>query len=103
MWETLKIRRLPSLDLESAMPNKTKWETDIADIILELWMEEMDPNYYVTVDEVLPRMAERGHDMPRDSLTDAMGVVAADNNWQIEMTGDGSIKVLPFDPTIARS
>jgi hypothetical protein len=43
---------------------KEPWETDIAEIILDLWIEKLDP---VTVDEVQPQMVQRGYDMPGTS------------------------------------
>jgi hypothetical protein len=71
---------------------KTDWELAIAEIIVDLYLEKLDP---ITVDEVQPQMVERGYDMPRDELTTAIGIVAADNDWQISMTDDGSIQVVP--------
>lgn len=41
-------------------------------------------------------MAQHGHDLSREELADAMGVVAADNRWQIEQTSDNLIQVLPI-------
>ena len=55
-----------------------------------------DVTAWVTVDQVRPEMAQRGHDLSRDQLADAMGVVAADNGWQIEQTSDDLIQVLPI-------
>ena len=72
--------------------SKTDWELAIAEIVVDLYVEKLDP---ITVDEVQPQMVERGYHMPRDQLTTAIGVVAADNDWQISMTDDGSIQVVP--------
>jgi hypothetical protein len=88
--------------LGNAMANnmKTDWETDLAGIILDLWMEKMDPSYYVTVDQVQPQMAQLGYDSAdRQGLGRAMGVIAADNSWQIriiDMADEGTIQVLPI-------
>ena len=71
---------------------KTDWELAIAEIVVDLYVEKLDP---ITVDEVQPQMVERGYDMPRDQLTTAIGIVAADNDWTISMTDDGSIQVVP--------
>jgi hypothetical protein len=56
----------------------------------------LDPSVYITLDDVQPEMAKRGYGMPRDQLSDAMGLVAADNNWKIGMTDNGTIQVLPL-------
>ena len=76
-------------------------EIDLADVILDLWMEKLDQTYYVTVDEVQPKMAELGHDVSsKEGLGRAMGVIAADNAWQIrivDMADEGTIQILPID------
>jgi hypothetical protein len=41
-------------------------------------------------------MTKRGYTMSKDELTDAMGVVAASNNWQIEVVDGTGIKVRPY-------
>lgn len=69
------------------------WLTDLADIILQVWME--DVTAYVTVDQVRAEMVQRGHDMSREEIADSMGVVAAENGWQIEQTNDDLIQVFP--------
>jgi hypothetical protein len=80
---------------------KTGWEIDLADVILDLWMEKLDPTYYVTVDEVQPKMAELGHDVSsKEGLGRAMAVIAADHEWQIrlvDMEDEGTIQILPID------
>jgi hypothetical protein len=80
---------------------KTGWEIDLADVILDLWMEKLDPTYYVTVDEVQPKMADLGHDVSsKEGLGRAMGVIAADHDWQIrlvDMEDEGTIQILPID------
>jgi len=73
-----------------------KWESDIADIILILCVDDSCPDGWVSVEQVQPQMAKRGYDLTKDQLTDAMGVVAASNNWQIEPTANGAIKVQPY-------
>ena len=58
---------------------------------------DSDQDGWVTVDQVQPEMAKRGYNFSRDQLTTPMGVVAASNDWEIEMTDDGKgIKVRPF-------
>ena len=48
------------------------------------------------MDDVQPEMAKRGYNLTRGELDDAMGVVAADNNWEIGMAADGTVQVKPF-------
>lgn len=74
-----------------------KWESDLADVILILCSENSSADGWVTVEQVEPEMTKRGYALTKDQLTDAMGVVAGSNNWQIESTGDGSgLKVRPY-------
>jgi hypothetical protein len=80
----------------SAMTEE-RWESDLADIILSLCVDDSSPDGWVTVEQVQPEMTKRGYTLPNNQLTDAMGVVAASNNWQIEQTGDGGgIRVRPY-------
>jgi hypothetical protein len=74
-----------------------KWESDLADVILILCSENSNSDGWVTVEQVEPEMTKRGYTLTKDQLTDAMGVVASSNNWQIESTGDSSgLKVRPY-------
>jgi hypothetical protein len=80
----------------SAMTEE-RWESDLADIILSLCVDDSSPGGWVTVEQVQPEMTKRGYTLPNNQLTDAVGVVAASNNWQIEQTGDGGgIRVRPY-------
>ena len=80
-----------------AKNSKTDWELDIEDIILTLFtVEHEDSTAYVTVDDVLPKMAERGYQLSRDNLGDMMGVVAADNGWIIAKADDDLPQIIPF-------
>jgi hypothetical protein len=79
--------------MENAMA-APDWRSELADIILQLWME--DVTAWVTVDQVRPEMAQHGHDLSREQLADSMGIVAAENGWQIKMTSDDLIQVLPI-------
>jgi hypothetical protein len=54
------------------------------------------PGIFIAVDDVQPEMAKRGYNLTRGELGDAMGVVAADNNWEIGMAADGTVQVKPF-------
>ena len=74
----------------------TDWQGDIADIVTAIWMEKLEPGIFITVDDVQPEMAKRGHNLTRGELGDAMGVVAADNNWGIGVAADGTVQVKPF-------
>jgi hypothetical protein len=62
---------------------------------------EVGPTYYVTVDEVQPKMAELGHDVSsKEGLGRAMAAIAADHEWQIrlvDMEDEGTIQILPID------
>jgi hypothetical protein len=51
-----------------------------------------DVTAWVTVDQVRPEMGQHGHDLSREQLADAMGVVAVENVWQIEMTSDDLVQ-----------
>ena len=74
-----------------------KWESDLADIILILCVDDSSPDGWVTVGQVRPEMTKRGYSLSNDELTDAVGVVAASNNWQIEQTDSGGgIRVRPY-------
>jgi hypothetical protein len=75
--------------MENAMA-APDWQSELADIILQLWME--DVTAWVTVDQVRPEMGQHGHDLSREQLADAMGVVAVENVWQIEMTSDDLVQ-----------
>jgi hypothetical protein len=74
----------------------TDWQGDIADIVTAIWMEKLEPGIFITVDDVQPEMAKRGYNLTRRELGDAMGVVAADNNWGIGVAADGTVQVKPF-------
>ncbi len=74
----------------------TNWQGDIADIITAIWMEKLEPGIFITVDEVQSEMAKRGYNLTRGELGDAMGLVAADNNWEIGMAADRAVQVKPF-------
>ena len=52
-----------------------KWESDIADIILILCVDDSSPDGWVTVEQVQPEMAKRGYSLTKDQLTDAMGLL----------------------------
>jgi hypothetical protein len=81
--------------MESAMAEK--WEDDLADVIFTLCSENADSQGWVRVEEVEPEMSKRGYRLSKDELTDAMGVVAASNNWQIEtLDGGAGIRVRAF-------
>jgi hypothetical protein len=76
--------------------NNTDWQRDIADIITAIWMDKLEPGIFITVDDVQSEMAKRGYNLTRGELGDAMGVVAADNNWEIGKAVDGTVQVKPF-------
>jgi hypothetical protein len=80
--------------MESAMAEK--WENDLADVILILTVDDASPDGWVRVEQVEPEMTKRGYTMSKDEMTDAMGVVAASNNWQIEVVDGTGIKVRPY-------
>lgn len=81
--------------MEDVVTN-TDWQDDIADIITAIWMEKLEPGIFITVADVLPEMAKRGYNVTSGELGDAMGVVAADNNWEIGKAADGTVQVKPF-------
>jgi hypothetical protein len=58
--------------MENAMA-APDWRSELADIILQLWME--DVTACVTVDQVRPEMAQHGHDLSREQLSSPLRTV----------------------------
>ena len=56
----------------SAMTEERR-ESDLADIILSLCVDDSSPDGWVTVEQVQPEMTKRGYTLPNNELTDARG------------------------------